>query len=443
MEQKELKRIKWNSWMFIVSYAFMGILSGVAFDVLVTFLQEVSPSTATSFSTWMGLSTFIGAGMLLIAPKLGYKKTIFIAPIICIVSLFGISYSNVDLIFPIATLAFITGFGFYDVMLAPMLNAYTTKENRHKTFSRALYINVSGMVIASWAGGPFIVYRFASKIGKTYEKAKELTATFETLKASSSLYNAYIAAHRDVFLVSIILCILSLIPLLFIKELPIDYREENKDTEKKKFDWSIFKNKYVVSFVIYYALIRFGASLIVPYFSVYLTKFIGIDRATTSTLVGATNLAMVIFMVVSPWFVKKFGQVVALGGLSLVSIPFMMIIANGKIFGSSAVIVVGLALFLRSGFMNAANPIMMSLPMEFVSKELRPAYNSVIFAAGGITSILAGQFTRNILFKTQSGYATAYYITAVIYTVASVLLLVSCTKKYNRSHEVGKEEKGA
>nr|WP_232786123.1 hypothetical protein [Lactobacillus crispatus] len=36
------------------------------------------------------------------------------------------------------------------------------------------------------------------------------------------------------------------------------------------------------------------------------------------------------------------------------------------------------------------------------------------------------------MFNTQDGYANAYYIAAVIYVIASVLLLVFFAKKYNR-----------
>ena len=152
-------------------------------------------------------------------------------------------------------------------------------------------------------------------------------------------------------------------------------------------------------------------------------------------LVSLQQVAMVLFMITSPIITKKCGQVISLGGLGLLSIPFMMFIANGKAFGNGGVVVVGLALFMRSGLMNAANPIMNSLPMEFVSKELRPAYNSAIFVAGSLTSTVAGYFTKGFLFKTNNGYNVAYYITAVIYTIASVIIIVVYKKKYNRSHE--------
>ncbi|EPZ54127.1 hypothetical protein H477_4311 [[Clostridium] sordellii ATCC 9714] len=83
---------------------------------------------------------------------------------------------------------------------------------------------------------------------------------------------------------------------------------------------------------------------------------------------------------------------------------------------------------------------MNSLPMEFVSKNTRPAYNSLIFVAGGVTSIIAGQFTRLFLFKIPGGYSKAYYITAVIYILAAILLITVYTKKYNRHGHDEKEK---
>ena len=73
------KRLKYNSWMFVVTYIFMGIVSGALFDALVTFLQLASPETAKSFASFMGAATFLAAGMMFFAPKIGYKKIMAMA----------------------------------------------------------------------------------------------------------------------------------------------------------------------------------------------------------------------------------------------------------------------------------------------------------------------------------------------------------------------------
>ncbi|WP_297408087.1 MFS transporter, partial [uncultured Cetobacterium sp.] len=161
---------------------------------------------------------------------------------------------------------------------------------------------------------------------------------------------------------------------------------------------------------------------------------------TTSALISYQYFSMVIFIMVSPWIVKYIGRVMTLGGLALVSIPFMLIIANGAAFGSHMVIAVGLGLFLRSGFMNAAQPVQQALPMEFVTKEARPAYNAVIYVVQGLGQVIAGLIGKEFIFNLPNGYGKAYYITGTIYVIASILLLVIYTKKYNRPSQKENEE---
>lgn len=435
----EKKRFSKNNWAFIISYAFMGLMSGVAFDVLVTFLQMVSKTTAESFSSFMGLSTFVCAAILLLVPKLGYKKIIIAGPVVVIIALLSISAVNAQWIFPVATLAIMVGVTLFDVVLPPYLTAYTDEKNRNSIFSKAMYINVFGMVIATFFGGSLSVWRLSDRLNIGYDAASKLTEAVD--KMSQAQTHQYMLAQRDVLLMFVVVALLSLIPLLFIKERRVDYVEEAKvegATTKQKFDFSIFKNKYVVIWLVYFALIRFGASLITPYFSVFLNSGLGISRGVTSQLVSYQYFAMMLFLIISPYVAKKLGNVVSLGGLALLTIPFMIMIAQGKAFGEGMVFMVGLALFMRSGLMNCSNPIMNSLPMSFVPKNMRPAYNSLIFVAGGLTSILAGAFTSGFLFKLPDGqgYSIAYYITGIIYTVASVLLLVVYKKKYNRPEEV-------
>ena len=56
----------------------------------------------------------------------------------------------------------------------------------------------------------------------------------------------------------------------------------------------------------------------------------------------------------------------------------------------------------------------------------------IIMIAYAIVGVIDGLFTEFYLFNTPNGYANAYYIAAVIYVIASVLLLVFFAKKYNR-----------
>ena len=65
---------KRNILFFIISYVINNIASGVLYDTFVNYLQEVQDSIATSFWAFYGYATFISALLLLLVPKIGYKK---------------------------------------------------------------------------------------------------------------------------------------------------------------------------------------------------------------------------------------------------------------------------------------------------------------------------------------------------------------------------------
>lgn len=435
------KRSKFNSWMFIVAYIFMGILGGVALDTMVTFLDAstATKGIAASMSIIMGVGFYGGAGTLLLVPKLGYKKVLAFSPIAFIIGVFLITKSQSVVLVAIAASIVMIGVCMFDAILSPFLSCYTSEENREKIFSTTLWTNIAGMVVGTWSGGKLIAHRFASRLGVGYGEAKALTE--KIAEFNQTQLSAYIGAHKDALLLYGIVAAISLIPILLIKEIPQDYKKPKKD-KKEKLNWNAFLNKYIVLFVLFAFMIRLGASLITPYFSVFLSRM-GIDRATISSLISYQYFAMVIFIFISPWIVKKLGRVKTLGGLALVSIPFMLIIANGAAFGSHMVLAVGAGLFLRSGFMNAAQPVQQALPMEFVTKEARPAYNAVIYVAQGLAQFIAGIVGKTFIFPLKNGYGKAYYITAIIYTIASIMLLIVFTKKYNRPKEEKTNEQTA
>lgn len=145
-------------------------------------------------------------------------------------------------------------------------------------------------------------------------------------------------------------------------------------------------------------------------------------------------LSIVVFMLFTPIVVKKFGQITTLGGVSLLSIPFMLLIANGDKFGKYTVIVVGISLFIRSGLMNLSSPIDSSLSMDLVQDKHRPAYASFLNIVSGLASIASGMFTGKVLFLTQEGYRKSYYIAAIIYAIACILILVGLWK-YNKTKD--------
>lgn len=435
------KRYVWNIWMFIMSFTLSNLISGVIYDTYVNYLQEVARPVATSFWSYYGYATFISAIMVLLVSKIGYKWTLLFCPITSFGALIAILYLDIPVLYQVMTVLSLVGLQLHYAILGPYIAAYTTVENKTLWYSRTYWIGYTGWALTTYLGGYLTVSRFASRIDNSFSEAQSLTKYIETL--TPNLKSLYIKANGDVLLMTAIVAGISLIPVLLIREKREDYhsqKTESKESLKGKVI-TMFKaisNKYVLAYVIYWALINFGMGLFTPYYTVFLNRNLHIDRSTASLLVSISYLAMVIFIMFTPKVVKKLGQIVTLAGVLILSIPFMIIIANGNKFGVLMIPVVGISLFIRCGLANLGGPIDSSLPMEIVEKDVRPAMSSIVNIVAGLMSIVAGKYTGTYLFLDQSGYKTGYYIAACLYVVGSIILMMIFMKNYNKPD---KEEK--
>lgn len=265
------------------------------------------------------------------------------------------------------------------------------------------------------------------------------------MECISSLSNVqkgvYIEAHKKVLVPFVLVLILSIIPILLIKETSQDYCS-SKGKSNSKLNFKASYSKYAFLYLIYVVICKIAVSLIVPYASIYLGT-LGINRASVSMIMTAQYLAILVFMPFAPFFIKKFGQVNMLAWFSLAAVPFMLIIGNGGIPGLSTLSIISTSLFFRSGLINATGPVFSSLPMELVEKNYRPAYSSIIFIAQGISQTITAVFARNLLFKSTAGYGKAYFIAGLLFTLAQVILLLNFAKLYGKQNKIVYENSAA
>lgn len=417
---------KRNCSLFIISYFVSNIMSGLLYDTYINYLQEVSISVATSFWAFYGYATLLSAVIMLLVPYIGYKKLLLLCNSLTSIALLLTIFFSSQWIYLIATLIALTGVQLHYSLLAPFISIYTTKDDKIDWYTKAWYIGYIGYFLATYLGG-LVTVKLFSIIGKIdYSQAKQLTAFVDTLSSIERTW--YISAHQKTLLIVGILGIVSAIPLLLLKENKNDYQQENN-----RFNLSIYRqliNKDALIYLAYWALISFGMGLFTSYITVFLNRNLHIDKATSSLLVSLSYLAITIFMLFTPIIVKKIGQVATLGTVFVFSIPFMILIAEANRFSNYKIMIVGVALFMRAGLANLGSPVDSSLSMDLVPTTLRPAYASLISFVSSIASIISGHFTGSFLFKNQEGYRHAYYIAAIIYLVAAIILIVGLWK-YN------------
>ena len=248
-------------------------------------------------------------------------------------------------------------------------------------------------------------------------------------------------ALEDVLIITGLVTLLSILPILFIHEKKEDYAAVKEETEQKQSlrerardIISVLFRKDALMYLLYWALISFAMGLFTSYYTVFLNRNLHIDKATASLLVSISYAAIVLFMLFTPYVVKKLGTVGTICFTVLLSVPFMLIIANGDRFGKAMIPMVGIGLFMRAGLANLGSPAESSLSMMIAPKHLRPAFTSVVNFMAGIVSIVSGNFTGKFLFATQEGYRSAYYIAAALYFLAA-LVMVTLFQKYNRKEE--------
>lgn len=430
------KRERRNLILFIISYVINNLASGFLYDTYINYLQEVSLSIATSFWAFYGYATFISAGIIILVPKIGYKKLLLCCSLFTSTAFFCAVYTNTDFFLYIATLLALTGVQLHFIMLAPFISIYTENMSGKeiKWYTRAYYMGYVGYLAATYIGGVSVVYTF-SKLGKlTFKEGKYITKFI--MEMPSELYELYIMGNKQVLFIMGVLCVLALIPIILIQEKREDYKkEEIVDSrplkEKILENIKVLFNRNARIYLIYWTLVSFAMGLFTSYYTVYLNRVLHIDKVTSSLLVSISYLAIIVFMFFTPLAVRKFGEVGTIFLTMILTCPFMILIGNADKFGSLMIPIVGTSLFFRAGLANLSSPADSSLSMKIVPKEMRPAYTAVINFLAGFISVLSGIYTGKVLFKSLDGYRYAYFIAAVLYFIAALVIYLGL-KKYNR-----------
>lgn len=431
----ENKRISKNILILMVMYFLIGAIKGLNGDVLMSYIHLNTPSVSTGLTIYIGISMLLLVIALIATKKVGYKKVLLTLTVLIAVSIFGIlNTKNAGL----ATLFIIIielGHKAFLAIIPIVLMAYVDKKKRVKTFSKAIFLNVLGVTIATFFDGKLVVLKFKELLGLSYQNASILTTKVKTL--STMQFNAYLSSYKFVIWISCILAIILFFLILFTKEEKLDYKNTVVDLEKvmNKDTFKAFKSKYIIVWILFICLLNIDDNLVGPHIPVYLNRVLGISRGTTSTLISLESIGMMLFVITAPWVIKKMGRIKHFSIFLFLSVPLMLLMGFGGIFGSYVTTAMGVIMFIRWGVTHSYHPTMSILPLTFVSKENRPILSAVITLIAGIFSIIVGIFGKMYLFKSINGYHEMFYIIAVVYTIAAILIFLTYHKEYDNFEE--------
>ncbi|KQX45991.1 MULTISPECIES: MFS transporter [unclassified Paenibacillus] len=228
-----------------------------------------------------------------------------------------------------------------------------------------------------------------------------------------------IRSLRFTLLIGVGIAALGFIPMALFEKSEQEIQPRGESLNWKQV-WSVHKPSLQVIgiFCLLGLLSSMGGGMIVPYLNVYFEDRFDASKSAIGIVVALGQAATAVAFLIGPMIVKRFGEVKSVVYLQLCSIPFLLLTAFSANFYLSS----GGYLF-RQALMNAANPFYNSIKMSYVNRSLRGLASSSGEAVFHLGWFLASPVSTGLVFRYGSyyGYAYAFCITAVVYTVISYL----------------------
>ncbi|WP_297518651.1 MFS transporter [uncultured Clostridium sp.] len=433
----EERRMSYNILLFTIVFALVGGVKSIVGDAYRSYLRLSNKAASDDLSMLIGFAMLILVIALLAVKWFGHKKVFIAIAISMLIAFILPIYFHSYLPIAVSSAVLHLGDKAFDIMMALVIMAYTNKDNRIMVFTRVIIINVIVEAVVSMFDGKLVVWRFKQLLGVSYDKADKLTA--HTSKMTPDQLASYIESYKFVLWIAVAILVAIIILLAMMKEKREDYRGVQELTtekiEKVKFDKSVFKNKYIVSWVIYSVAMGVESNFITPNLAIYFNRILHISRGATSTILSFKSIGMLVFLLATPFIVKKMGNIKSFALLIFLSGPVMIVIGMGNIFLPATAMVMGAAIFLRYGFTHAVHPVQDSLQLLLVKKENRPVFLAIITGINAVISIIIGFFGAKTLFNTARGYHMLFFGFAIVFILCGIMLYVVFDKKYNKTLE--------
>lgn len=161
-----------------------------------------------------------------------------------------------------------------------------------------------------------------------------------------------------------------------------------------------------------------AGGMIIPYLNVYFEDRFDVSTTTIGFIVSLGQGATALAFLLGPSIARRMGEARAVVALQLSSIPFMLLTAYTMNFYLASV-----GYLFRQSLMNAANPFYNSIKMKYVDRSMRGLASSSGEAMFNLGWFLASPVSTGLVahYGSYYGYAYAFTITAVVYTLISIL----------------------
>ncbi len=351
--------------------------------------QEAFVGQAIAASA-IGLAlTALPAGVL--ADRWGRRRTLMLGVALEAAGL--VVRSVVFLPMPIFAGSFLGGVGqaFVLITAAPFITEHSSTRERTHLFTSFFAVSLTAGVIGSLLGG---------------------VLPWALLALPGGLAPGTVAAYRATLLVAAAAAALAFVPLWRMGDLgetPAARDPEPVPPEVRRRLVPIALNAF---------LIGSGAGLVIPFMNLYFAHRFTCSSAQIGAFFSVAQMFTAIAALLGPPLSRRFGKLRTATGFELASLPFLLTLGAERRLS----VAVG-AFWMRAVLMQASTPLHHAFVMEVLPRRLRArstSINNTLWNTGwAASSALAGLVIQRF------GYAVPFYVTAVLYGIASVSLFLA------------------
>ena len=287
--------------------------------------------------------------------------------------------------------AFLQGVGItlYYLSQAPFMMKASNEDNRAMLFSLNWgLVTISGAVGSLFAG--------------------QLPAVFGQLLGVPP---RSAAAYQAVLILSVLLSLLTLVPLLMIRE-PEEEAEDEHTPQAHTPIWRIVLRPLTIRLALPNLVIGFGAAVLIPYMNVFFVERFALPDQQLGVLFSLSALLTGAGTMVGPRLAVRLGSkikaVVATQGASLF---FLMVLGF-----SPYLLLAEVSFLLRGALMNMAMPLYSAFVMEQTRARERGTVNSVVELSWRV-GWAVGPYISGVV-QESYGFTPLFLATGVLYAIS-------------------------
>lgn len=290
--------------------------------------------------------------------------------------------------------AFIGGLAamlFY-ISQAPFMMKVSDKDNRALLFSLSY-----GLWTISGAAGNL----FAGQLPDLFAKILQVPARDA-------------AAYQAVLLVSVAISILTIIPLIFLRD--DRSQEQNQTNAEKTSIWKILVQPLTLKLALPNLIIGFGAAVLMPYMNVFFLDKFALPDQKLGILFSLLALLTGLGSIIGPKIANVLGgKIKAVVLTQLTSVVFLIILGFSPILTFSAI-----SFLFRGVLMNMAVPLYHAFAMEHVNEQHYGALNSIL-ELNWQMGWAVGPYISGIV-QERYGFDPLFAMTSILYAMATIVV---------------------